>query len=165
MASVTATGLPKYQTPARNIPLKSHEYPQVVSLKQRDLACQRKVFFQTAIKATNPTAPTGSSPPGLYSAQTFELTAQNVDLVLEDVRPYLISDGGNVDVVSVEDGVVSLKLQGGSDLFFSTGKILEGCVFYFCLFGIIWIPIQPILRVGLFLELDLIWYLHIYRGK
>ncbi|KAJ8620522.1 hypothetical protein MRB53_029051 [Persea americana] len=38
--------------------------------------------------------------------------AQNVDLVLEDVRPYLISDGGNVDVVSVEDGVIYLKLQG-----------------------------------------------------
>lgn len=54
---------------------------------------------------------TGVSP-GLYSAQTFELTPQNVDLVLEDVRPFLISDGGNVDVVSVEDGVVSLKLQG-----------------------------------------------------
>ncbi|KFK30728.1 hypothetical protein AALP_AA6G019600 [Arabis alpina] len=50
--------------------------------------------------------------PGLYSAQTFDLTPQNVDLVLEDVRPFLISDGGNVDVVSVEDGVVSLKLQG-----------------------------------------------------
>lgn len=50
--------------------------------------------------------------PGLYSAQTFDLTPQNVDLVLEDVRPFLISDGGNVDVVSVEDGVVFLKLQG-----------------------------------------------------
>lgn len=36
-----------------------------------------------------------------------------MDLVLEDVRPYLIADGGNVDVVSVEDGIVSLKLQGG----------------------------------------------------
>ncbi|KAI3679073.1 hypothetical protein L6452_38381 [Arctium lappa] len=49
---------------------------------------------------------------GLYSAQQFELTPKNVDTVLDDVRPYLIADGGNVDVVSVEDGVVSLKLQG-----------------------------------------------------
>lgn len=48
----------------------------------------------------------------MYSAQKFDLTAPNVDLVLEEVRPYLISDGGNVDVVSVEDGVISLKLQG-----------------------------------------------------
>lgn len=27
------------------------------------------------------------------------------------VRPYLIDDGGDVEVVKVEDGVVSLKLQ------------------------------------------------------
>ncbi|XP_061366262.1 nifU-like protein 1, chloroplastic [Gastrolobium bilobum] len=52
---------------------------------------------------------------GLYSAQKFDLTASNVDLVLEDVRPYLIADGGNVDVVSVEDGVISLRLQGACE--------------------------------------------------
>lgn len=52
------------------------------------------------------------SPAGLYSAQELELNSQNVDTVLEEVRPYLISDGGDVDVVSVEDGVISLKLQG-----------------------------------------------------
>ncbi|PPS16964.1 hypothetical protein GOBAR_AA03627 [Gossypium barbadense] len=45
----------------------------------------------------------------------FELTAQNVDLVLDDVRPYLIADGGNVDVLSVEDGIISLKLQGACE--------------------------------------------------
>ncbi|CAJ2631889.1 unnamed protein product [Trifolium pratense] len=55
------------------------------------------------------------SSPGLYSAKQFDLTASNVNLVLEDVRPYLISDGGNVDVVSVENGVVSLKLQGACE--------------------------------------------------
>ncbi|CAL0308507.1 unnamed protein product [Lupinus luteus] len=56
-----------------------------------------------------------SSNNNLYSAQKFDLTAANVDLVLEDVRPYLISDGGNVDVVSVEDGVISLKLEGACE--------------------------------------------------
>ncbi|GER55156.1 NifU-like protein [Striga asiatica] len=56
-----------------------------------------------------------ASAPGLYSAGQFELTAENVDKVLENVRPYLIADGGNVDVVSVEDGVVSLKLQGACE--------------------------------------------------
>ncbi|KAL0420157.1 UNVERIFIED_CONTAM: NifU-like protein 1, chloroplastic [Sesamum radiatum] len=53
-----------------------------------------------------------ASAPGLYSADQFELTSGNVDKVLDNVRPYLIADGGNVDVISVEDGVVSLKLQG-----------------------------------------------------
>lgn len=53
-----------------------------------------------------------ASASGLYSAEQLDLTVENVDKVLENVRPYLISDGGNVDVVSVEDGVVSLRLQG-----------------------------------------------------
>ncbi|KAL6500228.1 NifU-like protein 1, chloroplastic [Orobanche hederae] len=53
-----------------------------------------------------------ASSPRLYSADQFELTSENVDKVLDNVRPYLVADGGNVDVVSVENGVVSLKLQG-----------------------------------------------------
>ncbi|KAH7516947.1 hypothetical protein FEM48_Zijuj09G0009800 [Ziziphus jujuba var. spinosa] len=113
MASLTATGLTKTPTPSQNIGGKTHQYPQFLSPKQLGLTCQKTILLKTAINASNPSsAPTGSSSPGLYSAQTFELTARNVDLVLEDVRPYLIADGGNVDVVSVEEGVVSLKLQG-----------------------------------------------------
>ncbi|XP_030945528.1 nifU-like protein 1, chloroplastic [Quercus robur] len=108
MASLTSTRIPR--TPSTSfpkIPSKSHQYPQSISLKQP----HQKLLL--AIKASNQsTTSSSSSSPGLYSAQKFELTAQNVDLVLEDVRPYLISDGGNVDVVSVQDGVVSLKLQG-----------------------------------------------------
>ncbi|KAF6149446.1 hypothetical protein GIB67_016984 [Kingdonia uniflora] len=76
----------------------------------------RWVFFKNSIKPSQTTTKattTGSSfSSGLHSSQTFDLTVQNVDLVLEDVRPYLIDDGGNVDVVSVEDGVISLNLQG-----------------------------------------------------
>lgn len=53
-----------------------------------------------------------ASASGLYSADNLELTVENVDKVLDNVRPYLITDGGNVDVVSVDNGVVSLKLQG-----------------------------------------------------
>lgn len=63
-------------------------------------------------KPTVTVAASSSGSSGLYSADQFELTPENVDMVLDDVRPYLISDGGNVEVVSVENGVVSLKLQG-----------------------------------------------------
>jgi Fe-S cluster biogenesis protein NfuA len=35
-----------------------------------------------------------------------------VNTVLETIRPMLIADGGNVDLVSVEDGIVKLKLKG-----------------------------------------------------
>ncbi|XP_062083992.1 nifU-like protein 1, chloroplastic [Humulus lupulus] len=121
MASLSATTTGILKSPSSSSPiilLKSHQYPQFISVKQRGLTSQNKTISKTAIGASNPSAPIGpssSTSPGLYSAQKFELTAQNVDLVLEDVRPYLISDGGNVDVVSVEDGVVSLKLQGACE--------------------------------------------------
>lgn len=41
-----------------------------------------------------------------------EMTVEIVDQVLDEVRPYLMADGGNVEVVYVEDGVVGLRLQG-----------------------------------------------------
>lgn len=119
MASLMTVGIPQSPWPPRKILLKSHQYPLFIFLNQPGIASQSKSLSKTAIRASNQSSPAGSSStssssslPGLYSAQKFELTAQNVDFVLEDVRPYLISDGGNVDVVSVDDGVVSLKLQG-----------------------------------------------------
>lgn len=48
------------------------------------------------------------------SSTILELTKENVDKVLEEVRPYLIADGGNVAVVSIDDKTrsISLILQG-----------------------------------------------------
>ncbi len=37
---------------------------------------------------------------------------EEVEKVLEEVRPHLLADGGNVELVDVEDGVVKLKLLG-----------------------------------------------------
>ena len=37
---------------------------------------------------------------------------EEVEEVLESVRPMLIQDGGNVELVDVEDGVVKLRLVG-----------------------------------------------------
>jgi len=34
------------------------------------------------------------------------------DAALEEVRPYLIADGGNVDVVGIEDGIVAVRMNG-----------------------------------------------------
>ncbi|KAJ0054714.1 hypothetical protein Pint_00822 [Pistacia integerrima] len=94
-------------SPIIPVSTKLHQFPRFISV------FRRRVSYRRAIRAcaSSPRAPAASSP-GLYSAHKFDLTPQNVDLVLEDVRPYLIADGGNVDVVSVDDGVVSLKLQG-----------------------------------------------------
>ncbi|GMI70625.1 NIFU-like protein 2, CHLOROPLAST-LOCALIZED NIFU-LIKE PROTEIN 2 [Hibiscus trionum] len=40
------------------------------------------------------------------------LTAENVESVLDEVRPYLIADGGNVALHEIDGNVVRLKLQG-----------------------------------------------------
>jgi len=41
----------------------------------------------------------------------LELTWDNVELVLEEMRPYLISDGGNVAISEIDGPVVRLELQ------------------------------------------------------
>ncbi|KAJ6928031.1 nifU-like protein 2 [Populus alba x Populus x berolinensis] len=46
------------------------------------------------------------------SAVELPLTADNVESVLDEVRPYLISDGGNVALHEIDGNVVRLKLQG-----------------------------------------------------
>ncbi len=37
---------------------------------------------------------------------------EKIDAVLEEIRPSLQADGGDVEFVGVNDGVVSVKLQG-----------------------------------------------------
>jgi Fe-S cluster biogenesis protein NfuA len=44
--------------------------------------------------------------------QTMELTNENVERVLDELRPYLMSDGGNVELVELDGPVVKLRLQG-----------------------------------------------------
>ena len=43
---------------------------------------------------------------------TLELNTQNVETVLDELRPYLMADGGNVELVDIEGPVVQLRLQG-----------------------------------------------------
>lgn len=40
------------------------------------------------------------------------LTRENVENVLDELRPYLMSDGGNVELVDIEGPIVKLRLQG-----------------------------------------------------
>ena len=41
----------------------------------------------------------------------LDLTYDNVELVLEEMRPYLIQDGGNVAITDIDGPVVRLELQ------------------------------------------------------
>lgn len=44
--------------------------------------------------------------------QKQAMTHEAVDKALEEVRPYLMADGGNVTTVNVQDGMVYLRLEG-----------------------------------------------------
>jgi len=45
-------------------------------------------------------------------SQTMALTPENVETVLDDLRPYLMADGGNVELVELDGPIVKLRLQG-----------------------------------------------------
>ena len=45
-------------------------------------------------------------------SETMALTPKNVETVLDELRPYLIADGGNVELVELDGPVVKLRLQG-----------------------------------------------------
>jgi len=40
------------------------------------------------------------------------LTHDNVERVLDELRPYLMADGGNVEVVELDGPIVKVRLQG-----------------------------------------------------
>ncbi|MFW6358978.1 MAG: NifU family protein [Chroococcales cyanobacterium] len=43
---------------------------------------------------------------------TMALTEENVEKVLDELRPYLMADGGNVELVEIDGPIVKLRLQG-----------------------------------------------------
>ena len=42
----------------------------------------------------------------------MELTTDNVETVLDEMRTYLMYDGGNVELVDIDGPIVKLRLQG-----------------------------------------------------
>lgn len=45
-------------------------------------------------------------------SDTLTLTDENVEKVLDEMRPYLMADGGNVELVEIDGPIVKLRLQG-----------------------------------------------------
>ena len=43
---------------------------------------------------------------------TMALTEPNVEKVLDELRPYLLADGGNVELVELDGPIVKLRLNG-----------------------------------------------------
>ena len=46
------------------------------------------------------------------STETMALTIENVEKVLDELRPFLMADGGNVEVVELDGPIVKVRLQG-----------------------------------------------------
>lgn len=44
--------------------------------------------------------------------EALELTLANVEMVLDEMRPYLMADGGNVSVADIDGATVRLQLEG-----------------------------------------------------
>eukprot|EP00741_Cyanophora_paradoxa_P019154 tig00021123_g18494.t1 len=61
----------------------------------------------------------------LSAGAKLALTVENVDRVLDQIRPALIADGGNVTVRSAESGFVALKLEGRCGMCASSTQTLK----------------------------------------
>ena len=53
------------------------------------------------------------------STETMALTLENVEKVLDELRPFLMADGGNVEVVELDGPIVKVRLQGACLLYTS----------------------------------------------
>ena len=46
------------------------------------------------------------------SDETHALTTENVENVLDELRPFLMADGGNVEIAEIDGTIVKVRLQG-----------------------------------------------------
>jgi len=65
--------------------------------------------------ATETPAPSSAATPSSVEAASADpraLTIANVERVLDELRPYLMADGGNVEIVEIDGPIVKVRLQG-----------------------------------------------------
>ena len=67
--------------------------------------------FDDEGSAESPTATYNPTDPVESNEEPLDLTWDNVDKVLEEMRPYLIQDGGNVSIADIDGPVVRLQLE------------------------------------------------------
>jgi Fe-S cluster biogenesis protein NfuA len=67
--------------------------------------------IETPLQAS-PELAAGDSSAGTAAADPRALTIPNVERVLDELRPYLMADGGNVEIVEIDGPVVKVRLQG-----------------------------------------------------
>ena len=62
------------------------------------------------------------------STETMALTLENVEKVLDELRPFLMADGGNVEVVELDGPIVKVRLQGACGSCPSSTMTLKMCI-------------------------------------
>ncbi len=63
---------------------------------------------ETSTSASPTTEPAASA----EASDPRALTLENVERALDELRPYLMADGGNVEVVEIDGPIVKVRLQG-----------------------------------------------------
>jgi lysyl-tRNA synthetase class 2 len=68
--------------------------------------------FDTSAGSTSEYGETGTVATTTNNYEILDLTYENVELVLDSMRHYLIQDGGNVIIDEIDGPIVKLQLQG-----------------------------------------------------
>jgi len=66
----------------------------------------------TPTTATPAAASTTAETSPSQTTDPHALTLENVERTLDELRPYLMADGGNVEVVEIDGPIVKVRLQG-----------------------------------------------------
>ena len=62
------------------------------------------------------------------STETLSLTNEHVEKVRDELRPFLISDGGNVEIAEIAGPIVKVRLQGACGSCQSSTMTLKMCI-------------------------------------
>lgn len=96
---------------------KSNSHNGVFAIQKKQRRIQLNESVISPFDESDSTQATGgynpSSPKDMAAdEELLDLTWDNVDTVLEEMRPYLIQDGGNVKIAEIDGPVVRLQLEG-----------------------------------------------------
>ena len=84
------------------LPGRAHRIPVVAHARRCNIVAQETM--ESPFSSASASASDDGGP--------LPLTLENVELVLDDMRPYLLADGGNVAVRDIDGATVILELQG-----------------------------------------------------
>ncbi|KAF5829483.1 nifU-like protein 3 [Dunaliella salina] len=106
VAPLARPHVPRAQLSSSSSPITSNNVPSSSSSQLRRSHRWSRGVSTSAAKLTYGKLYT------VEQEETMELTEENVEKVLDEVRPYLMADGGNAEFVEIDGLTVRLKLVG-----------------------------------------------------